>query len=185
MRTVLTGVLSVLFSCSAVFGQAGPPAQPATADSRTLQAILDEVRRLRQDLQTASATVQRMQILLYRTRNQMDVVARATQRLDEAHRRTTQLKTQRIQMANQVKQQQEVLDRTQDPASHKEIEDELARAKDWMEKTADQEPEAETKEAECANELRLEQARLNELQDQLDRLDKKLETAFSQLGQPR
>jgi hypothetical protein len=54
----------------------------------------------------------------------------------------------------------------------------VASLKDWMEKTADTENEAEVKEAECANELRLEPAKLNEWQDQLDRLDKKLENAF-------
>ena len=54
----------------------------------------------------------------------------------------------------------------------------VASLKDWMGKTADRENEAEVKEAECANELRLERAKLNEWQDQLDRLDKKLENAF-------
>jgi chromosome segregation ATPase len=149
MRTVLVAVLSAFYSCPAVLGLA--QGQTPTSDSRTLQSILEEVSKLRQDLQTTSATVQRMQILLYRVRTEL------------AHR---------------VKQQEEFLERTQDPASRKEIEDELARLKDWMEKTAGSEPEAQAKEAECTNELRLEQAKLNELQDQLDRLDKKLENAF-------
>ena len=176
MRTVLVAVLSVFYSCPAVLGLA--QGQTPTSDSRTLQSILEEVSKLRQDLQTTSATVQRMQILLYRVRNQMDVVARATQRLDEARAGATQAKFQRTELAHRVKQQEEFLERTQDPASRKEIEDELARLKDWMEKTAGSEPEAQAKEAECTNELRLEQAKLNELQDRLDRLDKKLENAF-------
>jgi len=43
-----------------------------------------------------------------------------------------------------------------------------------------QEPEAQGKEAECANQLRLEQGQLGQLQDQLDMLDRKLEYALRQ-----
>jgi len=43
-----------------------------------------------------------------------------------------------------------------------------------------QEPEAQAKEAECANQLRVEQGQLGQLQDQLDRLDRKLEYALRQ-----
>jgi chromosome segregation ATPase len=176
MRTVLVMVLSVLFSSPAVSGQA--QAQTPAGDSRTLQAILEEVRKLRQDLQTTSVTLERMQILLYRVRNQMDVVMRVTQRLEEAHTQATQAKFQRSQIASQVKQQEEALGSAQDSANRKEMENAVARLKEWMEKMADTENEATIKEAESTNELRLEQAKLAELQDQLDRLDKKLDNAF-------
>jgi len=74
MRTFSLLLLSVFLSCPAAPGQTTP------TDSNTLRAILDEVHKLRQDLQATSATVQRVQILLYRLRIQTDVVAQASQR---------------------------------------------------------------------------------------------------------
>jgi len=43
-----------------------------------------------------------------------------------------------------------------------------------------QEPEAQAKETECENQLRVEQGKLGQSQDQLDRLDRKLEYALRQ-----
>jgi hypothetical protein len=73
-----------------IFFVAGPIhaiAQVPSADAQSLQSLLEEVRKLRQDLQFTAATVQRMQILLYRIRNQMEVVAQTRQRHDEAQAR--------------------------------------------------------------------------------------------------
>jgi len=72
MHTISLLLLSVFLSCPAVPGQTTP------TDSNTLRAILDEVHKLRQDLQATSATVQRVQILLHRLRIQADVVAQAS-----------------------------------------------------------------------------------------------------------
>jgi len=63
---------------TACFGQTTP------GDSQTLQALLSEVRQLRQDLQTTTIAAQRAQILLYRLQGQEAAVARASQRIDEA-----------------------------------------------------------------------------------------------------
>ncbi len=51
MRTISLLLISVFLSCPAVPGQTTP------TDSNTLRAILDEVHKLRQDLQATSATV--------------------------------------------------------------------------------------------------------------------------------
>ena len=71
-------VLSSLVFSTACFGQT------TTGDSQTLQALLLEVRQLRQDLQTTTIAGQRVQILIYRLQGQEAAVARASQRLDEA-----------------------------------------------------------------------------------------------------
>jgi hypothetical protein len=71
-------VLGLLVSSTPCFGQTTP------GDSQTLQALLSEVRLLRQDLRTTTVTAQRSQILIYRLQGQEAAVGRASQRLDEA-----------------------------------------------------------------------------------------------------
>jgi len=118
-----------------------------------------------------------MQILLYRIRGQMDVVSQARQRLDESQAVLTQMKHQREQASAQIKQQEQSFNRSDDPNSRKYIEEDLERMKRWLEEMAQAEPEAQAKEAERANDLRIEQAKLNDFEDQLDRLDNQLSAA--------
>src|SRR5260370_343025 len=63
-------VLSLLLSSTAWFGQTTP------GDAETLQALLWEVRKLRQDLQTTTIAGQRAQILIYRLKGQEAAVTR-------------------------------------------------------------------------------------------------------------
>ena len=174
MRTISLLLISVFLSCPAVPGQTTP------TDSNTLRAILDEVHKLRQDLQATSATVQRAQILLYRLRIQTDVVAQASQRREEARVMLAQMKSSREQLANYKKRQEDSLEQTQDPDRRKWIETQIESLKNQLEEMENQEPEAQAKETECANQLRVEQGQLGQLQDQLDRLDRKLEYALRQ-----
>jgi lysyl-tRNA synthetase class I len=171
-----------------IFFVAGPIhaiAQAPSADAQTLQSLLEEVRKLRQDLQFTAATVQRMQILLYRIRNQMEVVAQTRQRHDEAQAALTQMKYRREQAAVQIKQQEESFNRSDDPNSRKYIEENLERMKQWMEQIAQAEPEVQVRETERANDLRIEQAKLSDLEDQLDRLDNQLAVARQQAAHSR
>ena len=174
MRTISLLLISVFLSCPAVPGQTTP------TDSNTLRAILDELHKLRQDLQATSATVQRAQILLYRLRIQTDVVAQASQRREEARVMLAQMKSSREQLANYKKRQEDLLEQTQDPDRRKWIETQIESLKNQLGEMENQEPEAQAKEAECANQLRVEQGQLGQLQDQLDRLDRKLEYALRQ-----
>jgi hypothetical protein len=53
-------------------------AQTTTNDSQTLQALLSEVRQMRQDLRTTTIAAQRSQILIYRLHGQEARVARVS-----------------------------------------------------------------------------------------------------------
>jgi hypothetical protein len=66
-----SSILALGFLLSSTFGQTTP------SESQTLQALLLEVRQLRQDLQTTTVAAQRAQILLYRLQGQEAAVARA------------------------------------------------------------------------------------------------------------
>src|SRR6266700_3538896 len=95
-------VLGLLLFSAACFGQTTP------GDSQTLQALLSEVRQLRQDLQTTTIAAQRAQILIYRLQGQEAAVARASQRLDEAREKLARIQDERKHVATDVKQQEEV-----------------------------------------------------------------------------
>jgi len=59
-------------------------AQTTSSDSQTLQALLAEVRQLRQDLQVSLTRIQSAQILLSRQQIQQVAVSRASQHLNDA-----------------------------------------------------------------------------------------------------
>ena len=174
MRTALFILLSLFPATLPAHAQSTP------TDSRTLQAIFEEIHKLRQDLQTTTASAQRAQILLYRVRLQMDTVERLNQRLEQAHTRVTQAKNEQDHFFQQKKFFEDQLASTQDLANRKNIEVQLAGMQSLLERTKDNQPDAEAKEAALTNELRTEQSKLDDLQEQLERLDKKLEAQQQQ-----
>ena len=176
MRILIPAIFALLFCCPVAFSQA------TSADTKTLQSILDEVRQLRQDIHMTAATVQRAQILIYRLRIQMDAVTRATERLEQTREQLTQIKFQRNQANEQLRNQEEMLEHEQDAKARERIRNMMERTKNWIEQSSAGEPEAQAKEIEYSNQLRLEQEKLDDLQGQLDRLDKKLEMATMRAG---
>ncbi|MBZ5551853.1 MAG: hypothetical protein LAO21_03965 [Acidobacteriia bacterium] len=156
--------------------------QTPTTDSQTLQALLAEVHQLRQDLQALTAATQRGQILLYRLQVQQAAVARASQRLEDARSRLADTQSSRKRQAAQVKKYEEMSGHTGNPAEQKQIEEWLPRAKVELEQATNEEQDRQSRAMEAEELLRTEQARLGELQEQLDRLDKALERSGRQSG---
>ncbi len=165
---------ALLLISTPVFGQS-----PST-DSQTLQALLAEVRQLRYDLQTTTIAAQRAQILLYRLQDQEGVVARASQRLDDARARLAETQSTRMKLTSELKQYENFVNHAENPpAERKQIEDFLPQLKAKLASLENEEQQRQTMEMEAEDQLRAERAKLSELQDQLDRLEKTLET-FSQ-----
>ena len=171
-------VLGLLLFSTACFGQTTP------GDSQTLQALLMEVRQLRQDLQTTTIAGQRAQILIYRSlQGQEAAVARASQRLDEARDRLARIQDERKHVAADVKRLEDAAGSTENPLTRrKEAEDGLRQLKTRLELLENEEQQRQTREIEAEQQLRTEEVRLSDLRDQLDRLDKTLENASRRLG---
>jgi chromosome segregation ATPase len=145
--------------------------QATTTEPQTLQALLTEIRQLRQDLQIAATAARRAQILIYRLHVQEAAVARASQRLDEAKMELDQLQRRRRYAEFQIKRNEESRDRAENPAQRKQFEDAISELKSEMEESVPEEQNAQVREMELDQQLRIEQAKLDQLQDQLDRLD--------------
>src|SRR5438445_4001953 len=165
-------VLGLLLFSTACFGQTIP------GDSQTLQALLSEVRQLRQDLQTTTIAGQRAQILIYRLQGQEAAVARASQRLDDARDKLARIQDERKHVSSDAKQTEDFISNTENPATQrKELEDRVRQLKTRLELLESEEQQRQTREIEAEQQLRAEEVRLSDLRDQLERLDKALENA--------
>jgi hypothetical protein len=170
-RLPLLTVGLLLFSIAG-FGQA------TAGDSQTLQALLTEVRQLRQDLRTTTVAAQRSQILMYRLQGQEAAVLRASHRLDEAREMLARTREDRKLVAGNIKQNEEFASNSENsPTQRKSVENSLAEFKERLESLESDEQQRQSREIEAEQQLRTEEARLSDLRNQLDRLDKTLESA--------
>jgi chromosome segregation ATPase len=170
-------LLSLTLLCStAVFAQTNPN------DSDTLKSLLSEVRLLRHDLQSTTVAAQRAQILVYRAQAQESVVRRMQECVDDTRSRLAQIQSEQRSRASSIKQIEKKRGQNETTtAEQKELEGVLAQLKARFDSDANKEQETQAKLIESEEQLRLEQAKLGGLQDQLDRLEKLLES----LGNPK
>jgi hypothetical protein len=157
--------IGLALAAGIAFGQTAP------AEADTLKSLLSEVRQLRQALQATTATAQRAQIALYRLQVQTLAVSRAMQRSDEARTKVADVERWRKSLAGRVENLEKVsLQRKEDPS----VEVELQRAKKELEWQTSEEQQLQTVETEASAQVQAEQAKLSELQDSLERLDRTL-----------
>jgi len=169
-----TAFLIPLFTVVLSFAQT--PAPPPSQDTQLTQALLTELRQLRQDLQTTAATIQRVQLVMFRMQTAAQSLSRATQRLDDARNRCSYVQPQRKMLTGQL-EQAETRQRTApvpDPRVADPRQDEVARLKSNLEMLTVQEQQCQTNLIDVETQLRTEQAKMSELQDQFDKLDRAL-----------
>lgn len=151
-------------------------AQTASDDSQGMQALVVEVRLLRKDLQAANGNALKAQLLLYRLQLQQAAVARASERLSDARGRLADMHRHRTEVAATLKRFEDSLDNTDiSPQDRKQIQNEISRDKAELETLAAEEQQRQTAEMEAEEQLRTEQAKLGELENRVDRLEKELE----------
>ena len=151
-------------------------AQTASPDIQALQALVTEIHQLRLDLQATTIATQRVQIVLYRLQMQTTLVTRAASRLDDARSSLGNHQSEKKNLSARVLQVEESLKSTQNPAERKTMEDGLAQMKPAVERMAADEQRLQSREIDADTQFRAEQAKLADLQDQLDRLDKLLDS---------
>jgi chromosome segregation ATPase len=151
-------------------------AQTASPDTQALQALVTEIRQLRQDLQATTIATQRLQIVLYRLQTQTALVTRASSRLDDARSSLGNLQSEKKNVSERMQVMEESIKSVQNPTENKSREDMLAQMKSAVARMAADEERLHSREIDAETQLRTEQAKLADLQDQLDRLDKLLES---------
>ncbi|HXN52001.1 MAG TPA: hypothetical protein VN943_08695 [Candidatus Acidoferrum sp.] len=148
--------------------------QSGSTDSQTLQALLAEVRQLRQELRTTTIASQRAQILIYRVQAQQAVVTRLSQRVENDRSRLSQTQSEQKRLVVVIKRLED-LRYNQSESERKQTEEQLSQLKPRAEQLGNEEQESLARKVEIEEELRLEQAKLAQLHDELDRIDKALE----------
>ena len=82
-----------------------------------------------------------------------------------------------------IKQHEDFIGNTENlPHERKEVENVLPRLKERLQSLENEEQQRQTREIEAEEQLRAERAKLGELQNQLDRLERLLESSSQQAG---
>jgi len=155
--------------------------QTASSDSQALQALLTEVRALRQDLRISLARIQSGQILLSRLQTQQAAVTRASERLSDARSKLAEAENHQKDVRNNLKRFEETLNDEQSPAQQKELRDVINHLKSELEDSIDVQQRQAT-EIEAEHQLGAEQDKLNALEAELDELVRKLGNPNEQPG---
>src|SRR5215831_3576015 len=190
MRQKLLPIIAVTAMSAFSFGQATPAAQPAQpahaaqADTRTLEALLSEVRALRQDLRASLNRSQSMQILLARLQIQQGVTTRATDRLNNARQKRLDTQFHQKELGLEQKGIEDSLP-APDPQQQSDLLDRLNHVKSDLEVTGHQVQQQQTAELQAEKELREEQDKLNALETQLDELVQSMGDSGSRPGANR
>jgi chromosome segregation ATPase len=167
-------VRSWLYCSLLIFTSRPLTAQTPPTDLPTTQAMLAEIRQLRSDLQIAAATIQRVNIVMFRLQTQAGVVDRLTQRVDQVRAQCDQAQTNQKAFAVQLEDAQADRGGVQDAGAQKMFDRNVANLKSALVELTIEVPRCQADQAVAETELRSEQNKMNELQDQLEKLDKAL-----------
>jgi chromosome segregation ATPase len=151
-------------------------AQTASPEAQALQALVTEIRQLRQEMQSTTVVTQRVQIVLYRLQLQTALTTSAASRLDDARTSLGKVQSETKRIAGYIPMVEEEVKSAQDPAQRKAKEENLSQVKINLERSAADEQRLQSRQIDAETQFRAEQGKLADLQDQLDRLDKLLDS---------
>jgi hypothetical protein len=166
MRTSIHYLLMFLFAASVAVAQTSP------TDSQLTQTLLSEVRQLRSDLQSSAATIQRVQIVMYRLQSEANMLDRAMQRFEQARGACMQAEEQQKMFADQIADAEEQARDSRNSANQQTSQNMLTRLKATQERFARQEQECQIERGAAENQLKIEQAKMSDLEAQLEKLDR-------------
>jgi hypothetical protein len=180
-------IICLLFLTTLVFTSFGSPqtatdnnAKGAQGDNeQAMQALVNEVRQLRLAIQRSNLSAHHSQVVIERMRSQQQTVDRLTERLrwarDEASRFRMYLPLQQAEIQNRLKGIEANLNDALDANTRRAREGELEVTKQRLGMMAQEETRLRENESQLAAQLQIEQAKLGELNDQLDAMQRELE----------
>jgi len=171
---VLTFCYGSLTSTHAQTNQAADPAQ--NSYDKTLQQLTAEVRELRLAVQRATVGYARFQMLIERVKIQQSSADTTSRQLENLRSQLADMRGAKPQMEQQIKDTEEMLERTTDPNGRLDMESRIKTMKARLARVAPEEDRLRNREATLDSELQNSQAKLNELNSQLDALFNELKT---------
>ncbi len=166
----------VLFALTLCYGsvrttqaQTNPPAEPSQSNyDKTLQQLVKEVRELRLVVQRATFSQSRIQMLIERLRLQQSTIDGVNRQMDLIRAQLRDLRDAKPQMEQQIKDAEELLERTTEPNGRLEMESQIKSMKARLARLAPAEDSLRNRETALESELQNLHAKLNELNSQLD-----------------
>ena len=150
--------------------------QTPVKEADTLQSLLAEVHHLRQAIENMTVTSQRVQIALHALQMQDAAVARSTQRLDDIQKRCSASEAEQQRVAGVMQRlESQISSNTSPEGEAKQIRSALSDLKNTSDARTAEIQACQASEAEAAGQLRNDRAKLADLQDRIERLDKSLE----------
>ena len=131
---------------------------------------------LRIALERSSTLVPRLQLTVTRFQMQQDRVERLSRDLATLRAQLVTDSFSKEHMTASLRQFEEKATQTQDPALKTQLEDAANSMKSELEQQALREQQWRSQESEQSGQLRAEQAKLNDLSQQLDQLDRQMQT---------
>jgi chromosome segregation ATPase len=175
VRTLTLGfVIAIAMSGSLAQTRNSTTATPDT--DQTLKQLLTEVHELRMALQRASFSSGRFQMLIERLRVEQAHADSLARDLESVRSQLSELQALKPRIEQQIKDSEDSLDRITDPNSHADLE---SRIKNMKVERARFDPEEERlhgRETNLDNELQSSQAKISELNGQLDALMNELKS---------
>jgi chromosome segregation ATPase len=151
---------------------AGASAQ--TSDNETLRALLAEVRQLRAVVEVFAAAVPQAHITVQKLQLQQQRVAQLSDQLSELRRQIDELARQQSEGTRQLEEERGWLKKDMDAAHRADIEKQIEHTKLSLERSTLLEQQLRVREAELNTSLSRDQAKVNELEQQLARLERSL-----------
>lgn len=159
----------------AVFAILTASALAQTPPDGTLQALLLEVRQLRQALETSTLVVPKIQLTLLRMQTQQESVNRAAKELEDLRVRIARSDSERADLASELKSIEFEVGREQEASRKAILQNQLKQLKAAMEQPRTGDSQLRATEAELSGRLRIEQAKLDEINGKLNVLDRMLD----------
>ena len=172
MLGFLLGLVMFCFDSSIrAQAQTNKPADSAQGDrDQTLKQLLSEVRELRLAVQRATVSNTRFQMLIERVRVQQAHADALSRQLESVRSQVAEFKATKPQMEQQIKDAEDLLDRTPDPSAHADLESRIKDGKANLVRLAQEDERLRNRETALDTELQGAQAKLNELNGQMDAL---------------
>src|ERR1700730_9666423 len=125
------GLVTICFATyTSIQAQTNKPAESVQGDrDQTLKQLLIEVHELRLAVQRATVSNTRFQMLIERVRVQQAHVDALSRQLENVHSQVAEMKAAKPQMEQQIKDAEDLLDRTPDPSAHADVESRIKGGK--------------------------------------------------------
>ncbi len=145
------------------------------ADPRVLEQLVNEVRQLRLAIERTNSISSRLQITLELIQLQQNQVNRISSQLESLRNQIVKSETDQSQASSNLTNLESRMEQEQNPNTQKMLQSEQKYLKSVLEQKSQIVQDERTREGELASSLKIEQAKLGELQGRLDSLQKLIE----------